>query len=118
MKTYIHKKLGWKAVQHTSPEYYKVYKSEAEDCYTLRSSLEIEDSEDWKREESGLSTPPAETKEPTRTFTSTEDAELMATLENKIDELSNKLEILLKFESNVFTLLENHTKEKQKRWEK
>lgn len=50
MKTYIHKKLGWKAVQHTTPEYYKIYKSEEEDCYTLRSSLEIEDSDDWQKQ--------------------------------------------------------------------
>lgn len=58
MKTYIHKKLGWKAVESNPntegtpvTRNYKIYKSEDSKSYTLRSSLEIEGSEDWIHEE-------------------------------------------------------------------
>lgn len=118
MKTYIHKKLGWKAVQHTTPEYYKVYKSKTEDCYTLRSSLEIEDSEDWKKqlsddilrlklkeaEERGFVNTPAETEE----IETTPEQEALADLENRVDDLSKRLEISLKFESDLLALVERY----------
>ena len=132
MKTYIHKKLGWKAVQHTTPEYYKVYKSKTEDCYTLRSSLEIEDSNDWENEQEiehirtklkeaensgfycGEDDDPKpdvvamkmnERKKADKDIT---DAEILAELENRVDELSKKYEISLKFYSDLLALVERY----------
>jgi hypothetical protein len=54
-KTYRHRTLGWTA-ESFDKETYKIYKSSAKTSYTLRSSLEIEDSEDWKLDVGGINT--------------------------------------------------------------